>query len=89
MVIANINYLCIVYYLHAGIVGLIIFLKPGPEPRLWTSLCCKPSSSLIQSQQVGQAQTGKAWMGFGPSPALHYSFGSSKQTPQVAGLNLY
>src|ERR1700677_4547173 len=75
MVIANINYLCIVYILFC--IGLIIFLKPGLEPRLWAFSCCKPSPSPIQAHQwagLGWAQTGWAGVGFGlwarPSTSL-------------------
>ena len=74
MVIANINYLCIVYILFC--IGLIIFLKPGLEPRLWAFSCCKPSPSPIQAHQwagLGRAQMGWAWVGFGPGPAHHYT----------------
>jgi hypothetical protein len=36
--------------LHAGIIGLIIFLKPGLEPRLWAFSYGKPSPSPIQAR---------------------------------------
>src|ERR1700729_3087680 len=68
---------CLYIILHAGIIGLIIFLKPGLEPRLWAFSYGKPSPSLIQAHQwagLGWAQTGRAWVGFGlwarPSTSL-------------------
>src|ERR1700734_1084576 len=68
---------CLYMVLHAGIIGLIIFLKPGLEPRLWAFSYGKPSPSPIQAHQwagLGPAQTGQAWAGFGlwarPSTSL-------------------
>jgi hypothetical protein len=65
---------CLYIILHTGI---IIFFKPGPEPRLWAFSCCKPSPSLIQARwwaRLGRAQMGWAWVGFGlwarPSTSL-------------------
>jgi hypothetical protein len=65
---------CLYIILYAGIIDLIIFLKPGLEPRLWAFSCCKPSPSPIQARRwagLGRAQTGRAWVGFGPGPAHH------------------
>ena len=71
---------CLYMVLHAGIISLIIFLKPGLEPRLWAFSYGKPSPSLIQAHQwagLGWAQTGQAWVGFGlwarPSTSLTVS----------------
>src|ERR1700720_3187238 len=68
---------CLYMVLHAGIISLIIFLKPGLEPRLWAFSYGKPSPSPIQARQwagLGWAQTGWAWVGFGlwarPSTSL-------------------
>ena len=68
---------CLYMVLHAGIISLIIFLKPGLEPRLWAFSYGKPSPSPIQARQwagLGWAQTGRAWVGFGlwarPSTSL-------------------
>src|ERR1700728_1143712 len=68
---------CLYIILHAGIIGLIIFLKPRLEPRLWAFSCCKPSPSPIQAHWragLGWGQTGWAWVGFGlwarPSTSL-------------------
>src|ERR1700691_5125341 len=36
---------CLYIILHAGIIGLIIFLKPGLEPRLWAFSYGKPGSN--------------------------------------------
>jgi len=65
---------CLYIILHTGI---IIFLKPGLEPRLWAFSCCKPSPSPIQARWwagLGRAQMGWAWVGFGlwarPSTSL-------------------
>src|ERR1700728_2670148 len=55
---------CLYIILHAGIIGLIIFLKPGLEPRLWAFSCCKPSSSPIQAHQW-------AGLGWALGPAQH------------------
>src|ERR1700728_4251899 len=71
---------CLYIILHAGIIGLIIFLKPRPEPRLWAFSCCKPSPSPIQAHRwagLGQAQMGWAWVGFGLGPAHRYPLGLS------------
>jgi len=71
---------CLYMVLHAGIISLIIFLKPGLEPRLWAFSYGKPSPSPIQARQwagLGWAQTGRAWVGFGlwarPSTSLRES----------------
>jgi hypothetical protein len=63
---------CLNIILHAGIIGLIVFLKPGPEPGLRASSCRKHSPSSIQACRwagLGQAQMGWA-LGFGPSISL-------------------
>src|ERR1700729_3542361 len=64
---------CLYIVLHAGIIGLIIFLKPGLEPRLWAFSYGKPSPSPIQARQwaglkrAGLKQAGLGWaLGFGP-----------------------
>jgi hypothetical protein len=59
MVMENINYV-----LHAGIIGLITFLKPGLEPKLWPFSCCKPSPSPIQACRW-------AGVGWALGPAQH------------------
>src|ERR1700677_760924 len=68
---------CLYIILYAGIIGLIIFSKPGLGPRLWAFSCCKPSPSPIQAHRwagLGRAQMGWAWVGFGlwarPSTSL-------------------
>src|ERR1700689_4333184 len=73
---------CLYIILHAGIIGLIIFLKPGLEPRLWAFSYGKPGPSPIQARQwagPGWAQTGWAWAGFGlwarPSTSLNTARG--------------
>src|ERR1700729_2253036 len=74
---------CLYIILHTGIMGLIIFLKPGLEPRLWAFSNGKPSPSPVQARQwagLGRAQMGQAWVGFGlwaqPSTSLG-GFGQS------------
>ena len=47
------NMYCLYIILHAGIVGSIIFLKPGHEAGLWDSSRCKPSPSPIQAVGIG------------------------------------
>src|ERR1700733_5310112 len=70
---------CLYIIFHAGIISLIIFLKPGLEPRLWAFSYGKPSPSPIQAHQwagLGWAQMGRAWVGFGlwarPSTSLRW-----------------
>ena len=63
---------CLYIILYAGIINLIIFLKPGLEPRLWAFSCCKPSPSPIQARRW--AWLGQAWVGIGPGPAHHYLY---------------
>jgi hypothetical protein len=69
---------CLYMVLHAGIISLIIFLKPGLEPRLWAFSYGKPSPSPIQARQwaglgwAGLKRAGLGWaLGFGPGPAHH------------------
>jgi hypothetical protein len=69
---------CLYIILHTGIIGFVIFPKPGLEPRLWAFSCCKPSPSPIQAQQwaglgLNGLGLGRLWaLGFGPGPAHHY-----------------
>ena len=64
---------CLYIILHVGIIGLIIFLKPRLEPRLWAFSCCKPSPSPIQAHLWAGLGLGGLWaLGFGPGPAHHY-----------------
>ena len=75
---------CLYMVLHAGIIRLIIFLKPGLEPRLWAFSYGKPSPSPIQAHQwaglgwAGLKRAGLGWaLGFGPGPAHHYTCGKA------------
>src|ERR1700728_3716127 len=87
---------CLYIVLHAGIIGLIIFLKPGLEPRLWAFSYGKPSPSPIQARQW--AGLGWAWVGFGlwarPSTSLlpkdhHLRLHHLLRLPQLEGLLFY
>jgi hypothetical protein len=65
---------CLYIILHAGIFGLIIFLKPRLEPRLWAFPYGKPSPSPVQACQwagLGWAGLKQARLGWALGQAQH------------------